>query len=191
MDKKAEKQALRQQIKGILKSLYLKEKNEELLKNLSSLLLMMQSRRNLKLAFFHPIASEPNLLSLISSKLLSFTYYLPVVEGDLLRFFEVTKETEFNKNEFGILEPVNAKEIEIRDIDIFIIPGLAFDLHGMRLGRGKGYYDRVLRLAKPGAKKIGVTFDVQVLMEIPSETFDVEMNYLVTETRILKMKNIK
>jgi 5-formyltetrahydrofolate cyclo-ligase len=67
------------------------------------------------------------------------------------------------------------------EIDLAVIPGVAFDRHGARLGRGKGYYDRLLSLML-NAYKIGICFPFQLLEHIPSEPHDVLMNEVVSGT---------
>ena len=80
---------------------------------------------------------------------------------------------------FGILEPTGEVFSDYDNVDAAIIPGMAFDGHGNRLGRGKGYYDRLLpRLTK--AYKIGVCFPFQYFDEIPSEEHDVVMDCVVS-----------
>jgi 5-formyltetrahydrofolate cyclo-ligase len=71
------------------------------------------------------------------------------------------------------------------ELDVILIPGLAFDLNGNRLGQGGGWYDRVLARA-PHALKIGVCFDCQILESVPHEAHDVKMDFVVTEKRLLE-----
>lgn len=68
---------------------------------------------------------------------------------------------------------------------ILLIPGLAFDKKGVRLGRGKGFYDRYLEHFK--GQKIGVAWECQLLASVPSDVFDQQMDYVVTEQRIIKV----
>jgi 5-formyltetrahydrofolate cyclo-ligase len=81
---------------------------------------------------------------------------------------------------FGILEPVPAlPAIATPAVDLVLAPGLAFDAEGHRLGRGKGYYDRLLAEVK--GWRCGVTFEFQIAPEIPAEPHDVRMDGLITE----------
>jgi len=91
---------------------------------------------------------------------------------------------------YGILEP--KKEV-IRPVDpgileIITVPGLAFDIHGNRVGHGKGYYDRFLMKVSPFAKKIGLAFDFQLMSSVPVCHFDVPMDLIITESGIKKPK---
>ena len=85
---------------------------------------------------------------------------------------------------FGLSEPCG-EPADIGGIDLVIVPGLAFDLHGRRLGYGTGYYDRFLK--RTGAARIGVAFDVLTTDVLPVAEHDVAMDTLVTESRIISM----
>lgn len=76
---------------------------------------------------------------------------------------------------FGILEPDGTLFTDYAAIDTAVIPGMAFDPHGNRLGRGKGYYDRLLPLAA-NAYKIGVCFAFQMLDNVPADAHDIRMD---------------
>ncbi|MBU6409915.1 MAG: 5-formyltetrahydrofolate cyclo-ligase [Verrucomicrobia bacterium] len=80
---------------------------------------------------------------------------------------------------FGIREPAPlCLEMSLAKLDLALVPGVAFDLRGNRLGRGRGFYDGLLR-DFPG-KKIGIAFDEQMLGVIPAETTDVKMDFILT-----------
>ena len=85
----------------------------------------------------------------------------------------------------GILEPIEALPIKHSTIDSVIVPGIAFDSQGNRLGFGKGNYDRFLKRATH-AVKIGLAYDSQMVESIPSQEHDVPMDFVVTPTRILR-----
>lgn len=102
------------------------------------------------------------------------TILLPVVTGDLLELRVYTGNNGMATNLYGIPEPQGEAFTDYKQIDLAIIPGVAFDRNGNRLGRGKGYYDRLLPLIK--APKIGICFPFQLIEEIPTEAFDISMN---------------
>ncbi|MGL5981224.1 MAG: 5-formyltetrahydrofolate cyclo-ligase [Phocaeicola sp.] len=106
---------------------------------------------------------------------------LPVVNGETLTLKRFTNQKELIKSEqFNISEPIGEPFTYYEEIDLAIIPGVAFDLQGNRLGRGKGYYDRLLnRLTCP---TIGVCFNFQVVNQLPTEEFDRAMNEVWTES---------
>ncbi|MDR1226674.1 MAG: 5-formyltetrahydrofolate cyclo-ligase [Prevotellaceae bacterium] len=102
--------------------------------------------------------------------------YLPVIAGNDLVFGRFNGlQSLTNTAAFGIQEPEISAETP--QFDLAIIPGLAFDKHNNRLGRGKGYYDRFLKTTL--AYKIGVCFDFQLLEQISVEQFDVKMDAVV------------
>jgi len=72
-------------------------------------------------------------------------------------------------------------------IDVVIVPAVAFDIHGYRLGYGKGYYDRFLPKIEP-VIKVGLAFDFQILDKIPHDPYDVKIDYIITPTQIYKTK---
>ncbi len=92
------------------------------------------------------------------------------------------------KNPLGISQPrlEFQKEVDPKIIDLWIIPGLAFDLQGNRLGYGGGYYDRALQGIKQPV--LGLAFEMQVIPHLPVETTDVPMDYIITEKRTIVCK---
>ena len=82
----------------------------------------------------------------------------------------------------GIAEPpADALVVAPRDVELFILPGLAFDRQGGRLGYGRGHYDRLLTAAKPGSVWMGIAFECQWVEAVPLEPHDVRVHYVVTE----------
>jgi 5-formyltetrahydrofolate cyclo-ligase len=73
-------------------------------------------------------------------------------------------------------------------IDLVIVPGVAFDLEGNRLGYGGGFYDRFLLLIKPEAVTIGLSFELQVVTRLEPSVHDIPVNYVLTEDRVIKIK---
>ncbi|BDG04812.1 5-formyltetrahydrofolate cyclo-ligase [Anaeromyxobacter oryzae] len=80
--------------------------------------------------------------------------------------------------------PAGAPEVALAEVDCVVMPGVAFSLDGLRLGRGGGYYDATL-WAMPGSARVGVAFDVQVVPSLPREPHDAPLDALVTESRAL------
>lgn len=98
---------------------------------------------------------------------------------------ETTPETRFQTGHYGIGEPVGLVPPPVGAIDLMVVPGVAFDPQGNRLGRGGGYYDRLLEHYV--GFSIAVAFDFQVLPEIPTDQHDIPVDAIVTETKILKV----
>lgn len=78
----------------------------------------------------------------------------------------------------------DAPTVSIEDIDVVLVPGLAFDLHGNRLGRGKGYYDELLARLPSGVVRVGVTIDELVVDDVPIEAHDQSVAWIATESGV-------
>lgn len=98
---------------------------------------------------------------------------LPVVEGENLLLRRYSPE-KMQKGAFGIMEPIGDNFTDFSSIDLAVIPGVAFDSQGHRLGRGRGFYDRLLPLLN--CTKIGLCFPFQLLDSVPSEPHDIPMD---------------
>lgn len=109
------------------------------------------------------------------------TVLLPRVEGDLLVFHAVEDAAQLRPGAFGVLEP-NPEYCPPADpaaADIIFIPGLAFTADGARLGRGRGYYDRLLETLPPRVLRVGVCFAEQVVPELPYESHDQPVDIVI------------
>lgn len=85
-------------------------------------------------------------------------------------------------------KPECSPVINIKDLDVVIVPGVAYDKNCYRLGYGGGFYDRFLENLREDAITIGIAFDLQIFNEIPKENHDAQLNYIVTESTILRSK---
>jgi 5-formyltetrahydrofolate cyclo-ligase len=90
-------------------------------------------------------------------------------------------ETDLKTGHFGIREPASHCASISLKLDLILVPGVAFDLHGRRLGRGKGFYDQLL--AGLRGVMCGVAFDQQIAREVPVTPRDIRMNRILTPTR--------
>ena len=142
---------------------------------------------------YAPLQDEINVLPLLATglnagKLMAF----PRFQSDSASYIgcQIEHMGQLTPGQFGILEPRGeAPPVSLKQLDLVLVPGLAFDSGGRRLGRGKGFYDRLL-MAVRGAK-CGVAFDQQVLGEIPVESHDILMNFIVTPTRWLSFGHVR
>lgn len=105
---------------------------------------------------------------------------LPVVAGDVLELRLYTGPDDLKVGAYGIAEPTGELFTDYAAIDLAVIPGVAFDSQRHRLGRGKGYYDKLLPLL-PSASKAGICFPFQLVEEVPAEPFDVCMDFIITQ----------
>jgi 5-formyltetrahydrofolate cyclo-ligase len=97
-------------------------------------------------------------------------------------------DLDLKEGKLGILEPRGGaiRPVHPEKMGVWLVPGLAFDERGNRLGRGMGYYDRLLCGAR--GVKIALAYDFQLLNEIPSEPHDIRLDFIVTETRVVHCK---
>lgn len=101
---------------------------------------------------------------------------LPVViDGENLEVRHYRGSQDLREGSFHILEPVGEPFTAYDQIDLVVVPGVGFDAAGNRLGRGKGYYDRLLR-QMPDTYKLGVCFDFQKVETIPTDQYDIQMH---------------
>jgi 5-formyltetrahydrofolate cyclo-ligase len=93
---------------------------------------------------------------------------------------------EVKPGHFNILEPVpGCAEVPLNQLDLFLVPGVAFDLHGRRLGRGKGFYDQMLKTVR--GTTCGIAFEEQIVSEVPVEPHDIHCNCILTPTRWIEL----
>lgn len=110
----------------------------------------------------------------------------PVVAGELLAFRSVDTLSRFAPGRFGIPEPSPSEpEVPVGEIDLFLLPGVAFDLEGHRIGYGAGYYDRTLRGRSPKAILVGYCYDFQLVERVPRFDHDIVADVIVTEHRVV------
>jgi 5-formyltetrahydrofolate cyclo-ligase len=105
---------------------------------------------------------------------------------DRLELVKVASAGEFSIGRFGILEPTGETRLALRDQRelVVFVPGVAFDLRGNRLGRGKAWYDRLIKeLGK--ATVAALAYDCQVVGEVPVDEWDQKVHYIITERRVI------
>ena len=133
------------------------------------------------LLLYYPLADEVDVRPLIQEAYEGGKcVLLPVCKGDELELHRYGGEDSLSLGAFGIMEPRGPlfAEADYPDIQLAIIPGMAFDKAGYRLGRGKGYYDRLLpKLGK--ARLQGICFPFQLVAEVPSEAHDIPVHDVI------------
>lgn len=141
--------------------------------------------------FYAPLADELNIWPLLTAaladdKLVALPRFVAGnASYDACQIKNI--EIDCQVGRFGIREPkANCAEISLNRLDLVLVPGVGFDLMGRRLGRGKGFYDRLL--AQISGTKCGVGFDEQIVEAIPTESHDVHLNCILTPTRWIEVK---
>lgn len=128
---------------------------------------------------YHSLKDEVDTHAFIQKWSREKQILLPVVVGDDLELRLYTGPEDLAIGAYGIEEPTGALFTDYSAINLIVVPGVAFDRNGNRLGRGKGYYDRLLPRI-PSAYKIGICFPYQVVDEVPAEPFDIRMDEIIS-----------
>ena len=149
-----------------------------------------------KLKHYHIFISilkynEPDTSSIINKlKSEQKIIIVPKISNNELVHIAINDETKFGLNEYGIKEPNDGNHFIIENLDIIFIPLLAFDLEGHRVGYGKGYYDRFLKLANNSTLKIGLSFFDPINKILDIDDNDVKLDYCVTPKQVHKFNNL-
>ena len=148
-------------------------------------------RRAGSVLFFAPLPLEVDVWPLLTKALaagkrVALPRFQP--EAQTYGAFQLKDpEKDLRLGKFGIQEPKeHCARLPSSAVDLILVPGIAFDLQGRRLGRGKGYYDQLL--ADLVGPRCGVAFDQQIVPEILVEPHDAKVNYLLTPTRWAKFR---
>lgn len=173
---KEQKKQLRCEIRELKKAYSTEQKQQKSAEIFNALEQLPQFQQAATILCYWAMDDEVQTQAFIHRQCGKKTIVLPVVCGDSLLLQEYTTiECMKESGCFTILEPDSSTpEIPHHKIDLAIVPGVAFDRQNNRLGRGKGYYDKLLNLLH--AHKVGVCFDFQVVENVPTEAFDIKMD---------------
>lgn len=110
-------------------------------------------------------------------------------ESRSMDFRQLTRFTQLESVYFGLYEPIvsETESVNQEDIDLVIVPGLAFDKSGYRLGFGGGYYDRFL--ANYHGKKLSLAFEKQIVNHVPREKHDIPVGKIIANHEVIKVEN--
>jgi len=140
--------------------------------------------------FFAPLPNEVDVWPLLEEtlaggKIAALPRY-DSANNDYIACRVQNLQIEIGPGQFGIREPkAGCPEIPLERLGLILVPGVAFDLCGGRLGRGRGFYDRLLPEIR--GLKCGVAFDEQIVKEVPAGTLDVRMDFILTPNRLVKI----
>ncbi len=135
--------------------------------------------KNKVVCTYIPFGKEPDILNYVNNASTLCTTFIDNIDKIKISILE----GPLVKNKFGVLQPKTLNEIN--EVDIFLIPGLAFDLNGTRLGRGGGVYDKLLSNYL-NSYFIGVSYDEYIFENLPIENHDIKMNALITPSRFIE-----
>ncbi|QBG47077.1 5-formyltetrahydrofolate cyclo-ligase [Verrucomicrobia bacterium S94] len=184
------KHELRRQVgkkRAALDAEWLKTASASLIRQFRSLDIFKTSKT---VALYKAIGGEVNLEPLFEHCWsLGKRTAIPVFNANsrVYEMAEISSSTQFRTGNYGIPEPVSPERLPLSAINLIIVPGVAFDLAGNRLGRGGGYYDRMLSVFS--GSTVGVCFDFQWLETVPVDPHDQPVDFVVTETKCGKVPN--
>ena len=148
---------------------------------------LIDSGRTSKIAAYDSFDGEPNISPFCKNMLnIGNELALPVVsesQNSLMSFHAWQNQVAIKKNRYGINEPVNSPAIQIDDFDLLLLPLVAYDNQGSRIGMGAGYYDRHLEPLRSAYKPLraGIAYSFQKLEEIEANPWDIPLHLVVTE----------
>ena len=183
------KAALREQIRARLKAISTAAREAASTKLCSHLQENEAWSKARSVLFFASMADEPDVWPLLAEalragKLVALPRFDPEKKNYAACQIRSLAE-DVVSGQFGIREPHNScPALPLNRLDLILVPGIAFDLHGRRLGRGKGFYDQLL--ADVRGTTCGVAFDEQIVAAIPMEPHDIPLNCILTPTRWIK-----
>ena len=131
---------------------------------------------------YHSLPDEISTLSFLDKWSNRKNFFLPRVNGVNLEILPYSK-SKLRLGAFHIEEPDGDDVVDMEHIDMVLVPAIAYDRSGNRVGRGKGYYDRLLKDTK--ASRVGIAYDFQLVDDIEVEPHDVGVDIVVTESRVI------
>jgi 5-formyltetrahydrofolate cyclo-ligase len=188
-DKHESKAELRQKIRDALEKISPAVRAVESIDLCERLKTQMPGARTI--LFFAPLPDEPDIWPVLELSLaLGVNCTLPFFDAEKKNYGAKIIEklaTDIVIGKFGVREPAaNCDEIALDKFDLVLVPGLAFDLHGNRLGRGRGFYDRLLQ--STSGVKCGICYDIQLLESIPTELHDAKVDFILTPDKCVKAR---
>ncbi len=181
MNKKNLKEELRKEILKLRDQLIDSEhkiQSEIILKKLKEINHFKKAK---KILFYFPIRKEVNTVPLIEKSFLSKEIFLPKIQKEKkISIHKVNSLRELEPGKHNIPEPSDiCKEIDSSELDLVIMPGVAFNKKGVRIGYGGGYYDRFLK--NTNCPKIALAYDFQIHENVPGEIHDEKVDLIITE----------
>ena len=174
------KENIRKELLSVRKSINNKEELSTIIVN--RILDLDIYQRSKVIALYNSFDNEVDTSYLIKKSLLEKIVLLPRIENDKMIFVKINNDTKYQKSNIGVMEPIG--DVYSHEIDLIIVPGVSFDKNLNRLGFGKGYYDRFL--SNQDIYKIGICFDKQLVNNLPVDNYDIKMDMVITEKKVLK-----
>lgn len=185
-----EKKELRQLVKAKKKEVSIEERKRESHVVFDTIASLEAFKNAKNILLYYSLPDELPTHDIVNTWATEKNVFLPRVNGDDLDILKYSPEHMVTSEDFKIEEPAGNDFVSPSLIDLVIVPAVALDKHCHRMGRGKGFYDRLLPQCK-NAYIIGVALDCQFFDEIPVEPFDINMCGVVTASHIAFCKAYK
>jgi len=169
-------------------SLTKKEVGEKSLLIGEMFLALPEFKESKSVMFYFGVRNEPETKNIIEKALqMGKKVSLPVTnfEERKMKAVEISSAEGLRKTRIGLVEPSGGEEVKPEQLDLIVMPGVAFDRAGGRIGMGKGFYDSMLRKSTR-VKLVGLCFEENLEERIPSESHDVKMNIIVTDKQVIR-----
>ncbi len=171
-----------------LSSEEIKNKSNQIFLNLVKTTEFLNSQN---IMFYVATRSEAQTEEMIKASLkMGKRIFVPIILPDCINLAPsrlINFDRELEKGKKGILEPKKEyrRLFPTENIELIILPGIAFDLTGNRIGRGLGYYDNFLKKVSPSTKLIALAFEMQIIEKVPAHRNDIPVHKIITEKRII------
>ncbi len=191
---RAERRSLRQRIRTERRALSPAERAAAERKIAARIRSLEVFRRARRIAVFLAFDGEPSLRRVVEDAVRAGKQiYAPIITRRAMTFAELDLGARLGTNFFGILEPDPAKRIDPRRLDLVLTPLVAFDDRGVRIGVGRGYYDRCFQFLRARSawhrpKLVGVAYELQHVRAITPEPWDVPLWGAVTEAEVRRFR---
>lgn len=160
----------------------IKDEKDRIIKE--KVLSLEEFKRAKVVAFYVSLESEVDTTALIDEALkMGKRVVIPAIAGDVLYLAMIKdRKSASLKGPYGILQPAvgSFNPFPKEDVDLIIVPAVAFDKKMQRLGRGKGFYDRFLKDLPKNIKKIGLAYDLQIMEDLPVTPRDIPVDMVIT-----------
>ncbi len=166
----------------------IKNKSNQIFLNLVKTTEFLNSQN---IMFYVATRSEAQTEEMIKASLkMGKRIFVPIILPDCINLAPsrlIDFDRELEKGKKGILEPKKEyrRLFPPENIELIILPGIAFDLAGNRIGRGLGYYDNFLKKVSPSTKLIALAFEMQIIEKVPAHRNDIPVHKIITEDRII------
>ena len=183
------KRALRRKVLARRDAVAPEERSELSRRIADRILAMSEVARARTVMAFWSFGSEVETAPLIGRLVEAGTgVVLPRIEGGDVLPVSYAPGDPVASTDFGAMEPSAGRAVEPERVDAVIVPGVAFDRRGGRVGYGGGYYDRFLAMTRPGVPAIAIAFGLQVVERVPEGRMDRRLDAIVTEDEVIRCR---